>query len=465
MRGFGRRLCKSRSRFLRAQKGGNFASVCQKNQLITAPSTRLPEQPEGVVVEATAATREKMGRLLGAGALSLEGDNSLERVVVSRRRSTAARFFGPLVVAALPLVVGGCQPILGPRPPRKLPAALPNAGDLRDWGLETLVRIHQDLFMRPKGLYAQKAHLQNPDRRRPASVWSAAVQLSALCAGARAAPMWRPVLRRYANMVHRVHLRPGGGYAARVKSPDHDLFFDDNAWLALAFVETAETLNDDRFLVRARNAATFVLSGEDQNLGGGIYWRDHKRDRKNACSVAPAALLTARLYKKTRHEPYRQASRRLLVWLDNTLKDPADGLLWDHIKIDGTVDKAKRSYNTALYLLAKMESGQLPENKREFFKKYIQAAMKRWYKPGPKTFKGSLPFLHHLVETVLRLNRQPSKPVLNALVHLRYRTRDPLGRYPKRWEAAPDRPLKQWRLIDQASAARAYLMAAELLER
>ena len=64
------------------------------------------------------------------------------------------------------------------------------------------------------------------------------------------------------------------GYeAAPTKGHGHDKYYDDNAWLAIAFLEAYETTGEPRYLTRADKTLQFVLSGWDDQGGaesGGI---------------------------------------------------------------------------------------------------------------------------------------------------------------------------------------------------
>ncbi len=40
----------------------------------------------------------------------------------------------------------------------------------------------------------------------------------------------------------------------------------------------------------------------------------------------------------------------IYAWTKKNLQDPADGLFWDNLSLDGRIGKAKFSYNTALML-------------------------------------------------------------------------------------------------------------------
>jgi len=48
--------------------------------------------------------------------------------------------------------------------------------------------------------------------------------------------------------------------------------------------------------------------------------------------------------------------------------------------------------------------------------------------------------------------------------HVHNNLRDTNGRYPRRWDQPPSEPINAYMLIDQASAARAYFVLANVLK-
>src|SRR5262249_11886120 len=78
---------------------------------------------------------------------------------------------------------------------------------------------------------------------------------------------------------------------------------------------------------------------------GGVFWTAAAGNRdRNTVTTANGALVALRLYAATGRQAYRVWARRMAAWLDRCLLSP-DGLYWDHIALDGTVDRAEWSYN------------------------------------------------------------------------------------------------------------------------
>jgi hypothetical protein len=136
------------------------------------------------------------------------------------------------------------------------------------------------------------------------------------------------------------------------------LYYDDNCWLGLDLADLYDATKDPTALADATRIWTFVINGWDDDdrhpAPGGIFWMyqagaNPVRDR-NTISNAPAAQLGLRLYLATGEQEYLDRARECYAWAERTLRDPADGLYWDHIKFDGTIERTKWSYNQGMML-------------------------------------------------------------------------------------------------------------------
>lgn len=143
------------------------------------------------------------------------------------------------------------------------------------------------------------------------------------------------------------------GYASYVNTaPASDRFYDDNIWLGIDFTDSYLLTKKEEYLAKAKEVWTFVKSGEDELLGGGIYWCEQKKESKNTCSNAPASVFALKLYEATKDTHYLEEGRRLYHWTKEKLEDPSDGLYWDNMGLNGHVGKAKYSYNSGQMLQA-----------------------------------------------------------------------------------------------------------------
>ncbi len=142
------------------------------------------------------------------------------------------------------------------------------------------------------------------------------------------------------------------GYACFVNENDERLY-DDAIWIGIDLVDLYEKTQDNWYLDRARKVWTFVMSGKDNQLGGGIYWGEDgtNRQTKNTCSNAPAVVLAMKLYSVTNEATYLNTGIEVYEWAKSKLKD-SDNLYWDSIKLDGTIGETKFSYNSGQMLQA-----------------------------------------------------------------------------------------------------------------
>jgi len=152
--------------------------------------------------------------------------------------------------------------------------------------------------------------------------------------------------------------RSGDVYAAW---PGGDVYFDDNEWIAEDLLDWSEMGGGAAPRARAAGVFAAVVRAWDANPAhpctGGVFWTTAASNHdRNTVTTVNAALVGLRLYAATGRRAYLVWSRRMLSWLDRCLLSP-DGLYWDHIAIDGTIDRTEWSYNqggaigafTALY--------------------------------------------------------------------------------------------------------------------
>ncbi|HEU5422862.1 MAG TPA: glycoside hydrolase family 76 protein [Nitrolancea sp.] len=133
-----------------------------------------------------------------------------------------------------------------------------------------------------------------------------------------------------------------------------DVYYDDNLWVALALVDAARQPGEEGWLARA--AAIFDLSESGWDTTprhpdpGGVFWvrADWNHDR-NTVSTAPTAKLALHLYQHGDDDRYLDWALRLLGWVERYLRAP-DGLYWDHIDLQGKIDKTEWSYNQGTML-------------------------------------------------------------------------------------------------------------------
>ncbi len=125
-----------------------------------------------------------------------------------------------------------------------------------------------------------------------------------------------------------------------------DTYYDDNIWISREFLNAYEIFGTEDYLETSEAVAEFVWSGWANDDLGGIYWCEQKKNSRNTCSNAPASLLFARLYEKTKKSEWLDRAIRVYEWTYSTLRDPSDNVYWDNISNEGNITTWKFTYNT-----------------------------------------------------------------------------------------------------------------------
>jgi uncharacterized protein YyaL (SSP411 family) len=197
-----------------------------------------------------------------------------------------------------------------------------------------------------------------------AHAWPISQALAATLAVARVPQTARVGRRAVPRLVARLdaRLRKGSVYTA---SPGGDVFLDDNEWVAQDLLDWDAIAKSPRARRTAESIFAAVVRAWDADgshpCPGGVYWTQGSANHdRNTVSTANGAVLGLRLYALTRRAGYLRWSQRMLVWLDDCLLD-ANGLFWDHIRADGSIDRSEWSYNqgsvVAAYLLLYRTTG------------------------------------------------------------------------------------------------------------
>lgn len=219
---------------------------------------------------------------------------------------------------------------------------------------KTVTASIQEKFYKPQtGLYLHR--LSKTDTE---FMWGNGIMFSALVAGARHEPkVCRPLMSQFFDSMNRywdTKVKIPGYEPAPTKGGGNDKYYDDNAWMVITFLEAYEMTGDKKYLTRANETLDFVLSGWDEQLGGGIYWHEVKKSGKNTCSNAPTAVACLRMARFGDREENIDWAKRIVEWTHANLQD-TDGLFFDSKKIpSGQIDKGKLTYNTALMLRANL---------------------------------------------------------------------------------------------------------------
>lgn len=338
-----------------------------------------------------------------------------------------------------------------------------DAETLRRRGFDVLEQIRREYYLPKSKLYANEIDAAGK-KSGPCFNWGTGVLLSALNAAARLDRKYRPWLREYAD-ASRVYWNEKGpvpGYDVLPGPKDVDRYYDDNAWMVLALIETHEILGDRKYLDWAEQTMNYVLSGWDEKLGGGIYWHENEKKSKNTCSNAPSAAACLTVGRYRRAQELAGWARRILDWTRSKFQDPSDLLFWDNLTLSEKLDKTKWSYNTGLYLRASAMRGNRKGSDKEILQKTALSAISHWFDPETGAINDEGRFAHLLLEGLHFA--APNDPIsrerrAKALEWVYANARNSQGRFGHHWgQVIGDQ--KKFELIDQASVARGFLFAA-----
>lgn len=167
-------------------------------------------------------------------------------------------------------------------------------------------------------------------------------------------------------------------------------YYDDNIWVGLDMVDLYTLTKNVAYLNRAKLVWTFILSGTDNVMGGGVYWKEGGNS-KNTCSSAPAAVLAAKLYMATNDPVYLQSAKDLYAWTKSKLQDPADYLYWDNATLSNPADpnsalniaKSKFPYNAGQPMQVACLLYKITGNQQYLTdaQNIAAAAYKKWFIP------------------------------------------------------------------------------------
>ena len=242
-------------------------------------------------------------------------------------------------------------------------------------------------------------------------LWGYSVLLSSFAIGAKLDPAtYKPRMEKaFDGLAKYWTTKAPGAYAVspgqNPKNPDR--YYDDNAWVGLAAMEAYDATKETKYIEIAKKVMTYLRSGEDDKLGGGIYWHENKKESKNACVSGPAAMLALKLFLVTKDKAYRAEGDRWLTWTEK-LADK-DLLIMDNMNLSGKIDRAKWSYNSACYIEAACLQGFIA-NKEQPVKdvspgilRVIQmsdASIDQWLKPDQYLVANPGMFAMHLFEAL-----------------------------------------------------------------
>jgi uncharacterized protein YyaL (SSP411 family) len=266
--------------------------------------------------------------------------------------------------------------------------------------------------------------------------------------------------------------KPPGYQAYPVRFEKADRYYDDNGLVGIDYAEAYLNTCNPLYLQRAKEVFSFIISGWDGKLEGGVTWLEGHRDQKPACSNGMAVLTALKIYEGSKDSYYLQWGKRFYDWMRTNLSD-STGVYWNDKKMNGDVNRTYWTYNSGSMLEA---SVLLYEFTRQ----------KEYMKEAERIAKGSFHYFtrqnknpNHLLHidlpwfvTVLyrgyeKLYQQNGdRTYINAIIRsLDYaweNARDKNGLVTSDWTADPEKLTNPKRLLDEGCIAELYARISRL---
>lgn len=155
-----------------------------------------------------------------------------------------------------------------------------------------------------------------------------------------------------------------GGYGSQTdgRNGGGDRFYDDNSIIGLNLVEAYKQLKDSKYLDRCARIVKFLKSGEDDVLGGALWWCEGQKNKpgngdsnKPACANGYAQWFLLSYYDicpAGEKADVLAFAKRLYAWERENLLDPSDQTYWNDRNADGSINKTKWTYNSGAMIAA-----------------------------------------------------------------------------------------------------------------
>lgn len=195
------------------------------------------------------------------------------------------------------------------------------------------------------------------NRRMPlARLWSAYPLFEAVDAVAIAQPTaaHRAAVRAFAAGALRYfdpNLRPVGGYAyyPGMRSAHEHVYFDDNGWWAVAFLDAYRATHDRAYLAAAERAVTFIDRSGWDTVSGGTWW-ETLHLHKTSEPLAAVAYVAASLYRIDGQQRWLALAEKYVGY--------ANSVLWDarrHLYTRNAKDSTPLDYVEGMMIGANLE--------------------------------------------------------------------------------------------------------------
>lgn len=250
-----------------------------------------------------------------------------------------------------------------------------------------------------------------------------------------------------------------------------DRYYDENGWMSIGLSDAFNTTEEDVYHKKAIEALNFSMHGEDQVLGGGIYFQEtfsFFKPQKNTICSGVAMLANMKLYQATKQQSYLDNALRLDQWTSSRLLDPADNLFWDAIMVsDQSINEQKWSYNAGFmvrsWLMMYKATGEIKYLDQA--KLTLRAAEARWANLMDGSFSDPGYFAFTIVDCWFDLydlekDRVWLDKAFKTVDYIRYKLNDGNNRYPEYWNKPSMSSLTEYDLRFSSVVAYIYFRAA-----
>lgn len=259
---------------------------------------------------------------------------------------------------------------------------------------------------------------------------------------------------------------PVGYQAYPVQFEKSDRYYDDNGLVGIDYMEAYLTTRNPLYLKRAKDVFTFILSGWDAELGGGVTWLEGHRDQKPACSNGMATLTALKLYQGTNDPHYLQWGKRFYDWMYTSLLD-STGVYANDRKATGALNRVFYTYNSGSMLEAAVLLYQFTGDKQylrqaEQLAKSTFTHFQKQPHPASLAMQIDLPWfvtvLFRGYEALYRANGdyQYVAKIKDSLDYAWHNSRDQYGLVTHSWTPNPTELAKPKWLLDEACIAELY---------
>ena len=177
-------------------------------------------------------------------------------------------------------------------------------------------RAHSHWWNRRQHWYNDRLH--DHRRFRLATIWSIVPLFEAVDGVAIGSPGSRTkgAVKSFARQAERYWDRAMHAYGPyRGDRGREQVWFDDNGWWGLGFVDAYRATHKRRYLGDAARASKFIAAHGWDRKHGGMWWTSWHR-KHSLEAMAAGTALAAELYQYTGRSKYRRAARTYIRWAD-----------------------------------------------------------------------------------------------------------------------------------------------------